>query len=134
MTTIQEALDRMKAAGVPAAQQQALKDFIGKEIPSVPFFKPDGKPKKEWRIFYGESWDAAMDAARDAARDAAWDAAWDAAMDAAMDAAWGAVWAAAGDAAWDALRPTVVVLQASAHQLVDRMIAVTEPLGGEGQR
>ena len=87
MTTIQEALDRMKAAGVPAAQQQALKDFIGKEIPSVPFFKPDGKPKKEWRIFYGESWDAAMDAARDAARDAASGAARDAASDAAWDAA-----------------------------------------------
>jgi len=98
MTTIQEALDKMEAAGVPAAQQQALKDFIGKEIPSVPFFKPDGKPKKEWRIFYGENWDAAWDAVWGAARGAAWDAARDAARGAAWDAARGA----ARGAAWDA--------------------------------
>ena len=103
MTTIQEALDRMKEAGVPAAQQQALKDFIGKEIPSVPFFKPDGKPKKEWRIFYGENWDAAWDAVWGAARGAAWDAARDAARGAAWDAAAsGAAWDAARGAAWDA--------------------------------
>jgi hypothetical protein len=49
---------------------------------------------------------AAGDAARDAAGDAAWDAAWDAAR----------------DAAWDALAPTVTVLQASAFELLDRML------------
>jgi hypothetical protein len=95
---------------------------------------------------------AAWAAARDAARDAAWTAAWDAAGDAARDAAWTAAWDAAGDAAWDAardaartaartaardaagdaagdaardqLRPTVLVLQASALSLVERLIAV----------
>ncbi|MGH9249762.1 MAG: hypothetical protein ACRD0W_09650 [Acidimicrobiales bacterium] len=57
---------------------------------------------------------------------AAGDAAWDAAGDAAGDAARDAARAAARDAAWAVLRPTVVELQASAHQLVDRMLAVTE--------
>ena len=51
---------------------------------------------------------AALDAARKAG-DAAWDAAWD----------------AAGDATWDALRPTVVELQKSALNLLDRMIALS---------
>ncbi|MFC6233683.1 hypothetical protein ACFPZL_01105 [Leucobacter soli] len=77
---------------------------------------------------------AAGDAARDAAGAAAWDAArdaaWDAARDAAGDAAWDAAGAAARDAAWDAARdaartalaPTVEQLQASALELLDRMI------------
>ena len=76
---------------LPKAVQRKLDSFIFKEIPKVPFFKPDGKPKKEWKMFYGDTWDAARgaawDAARDAARDAAWDAAWDAARDAARGAA-----------------------------------------------
>jgi hypothetical protein len=58
----------------------------------------------------------AKDAAEAAARDAAWDAAWSAAEDAA--------WAAARDAARSALQPTVEALQASAFDLLDRMIAV----------
>ena len=49
--------------------------------------------------------------------------------DAAGNAAWAAAWAAARDAAWAAagaaLAPTKVELQQSAHQLVDRMLAVT---------
>ena len=78
---------------------------------------------------------AARTAARDAAWDAAWtaaaraaarDAAWDAARDAAWAAAWTAAWAAAGaaarDAAGAALKPTVTDLQASALELLDRMI------------
>jgi hypothetical protein len=71
--------------------------------------------------------DAATDAAWDAARAAATDAAWDAARDAATDAAWDAARDAAGAAAWDAARaallPTVMLLQESAVQLVDRMLA-----------
>jgi hypothetical protein len=74
--------------------------------------------------------DAAWAAARDAARDAAWaaagDAAWAAAGDAARAAARDAAWAAAGDAAGAAagakLEPTVLALQASAHELFSRMI------------
>lgn len=88
-------------------------------------------------------------AARATARAAAGVAAWDAAEGAAGYAAWAtAVLAAAAQAlaaltaaqnaaraaAWDvggataraALQPTVVELQASAHRLVDRMLAVTE--------
>ena len=47
-------------------------------LKSIAWLKPDGKPKKEWKLF--ETKDAARDAAGDAARDAAWDAAWDAAL------------------------------------------------------
>lgn len=61
---------------------------------------------------------AAWAAAREAAGAAAWDAAWDAAGAAAGAATW--------EAAGDALRPTTETLQDSAHQLVDRMLAVTE--------
>ena len=56
---------------------------------------------------------------------AAWAAAGAAAGDAAGDAAWAAAWAAAGDAAGAALQPTVTELQASALDLVDRMVKVT---------
>ena len=65
---------------LPKAVQRKLDSFIFKEIPKVPFFKPDGKPKKEWKMFYGDTWDAA----RGAARGAAWGAARDAARGAAL--------------------------------------------------
>jgi hypothetical protein len=69
---------------------------------------------------------AAGDAARDAARDAAWAAARDAARAAAGAAAGDAAGDAARDAAWDAawaaLAPTVKTLQASAFDLLDRML------------
>ena len=75
--------------------------------------------------------DAAVAAARDAALaatgDAARDAALAAARDAARDAAWAAALAATGAAARDAaLAPTKAELQADAHRLVDRMLAVTD--------
>jgi hypothetical protein len=70
---------------------------------------------------------AAWAAARAAAGAAVWAAAWAAAGAAAWAVAWdaarAAAGAAAGAAAWDALRPTVVALQASAIELVNRMIA-----------
>ena len=86
--------------------------FINDLKESKFWFKPDGKPLKEWKYFegatWGAAWGAAWDAARGAARGAAWDAArgaaWDAAWDAARDAARGAAWDAARDAAWDAAR------------------------------
>jgi hypothetical protein len=53
---------------------------------------------------------ATLDRAREATY-AAWAAAWDAAG------------AAAGAAAWDTLKPTLEMLQASAFELLDRMIA-----------
>ena len=71
---------------------------------------------------------AARAAARAAAGDAAWDtagaAAWDAAWAAAGAAAWDTAWDAAGAAAWDALKPTTEALQASALDLVHRMLSV----------
>jgi hypothetical protein len=74
--------------------------------------------------------DAAWDAAWSVVGDAAWAAAWAAARNAAWDAAWAAArnaaWDAAQDAARDALAPTVTELSVSAHDLVDRMLAVTE--------
>jgi hypothetical protein len=90
-----------------------------------------------WAAAGDAAWAAAGAAAGDAAGAAAWDAAWAAAWAAAGDAAWAAAWAAAGDAAWaaawaaardaarDALRQTVIDLQGSACDLLDRMIAVT---------
>jgi hypothetical protein len=69
-----------------------------------------------WDAALAAAWDAARDAARAAARDAAWDAAWGAALAAAR--------AAALAAARDALAPTVTELQASAHDLVDRMLTL----------
>ena len=96
-----------------------------------------------WAAAGAAAWAAAWDAAWDAARDAAWDAAGDAARAAAGDAAWAAArdaawaaagaaaWAAAGDAAraaardaaWAAVKPTVVSLQESAFDLLERMLA-----------
>jgi hypothetical protein len=67
-------------------------------------------------------WDAAWAAPWDAAWDAAWAAAWAAAGDAARDAAWDAAWNAARDAARAALAPTVLELQQSAFELLDRML------------
>jgi hypothetical protein len=95
-----------------------------------------------WDAAGDAAWAAAWDAAGAEARDAAWAAAWDAARAAAWAAARAAAWAAARAAAGDAARaaaraaaggaakeklePTVVELQASAHDLFSRMIDATE--------
>jgi hypothetical protein len=107
MTTQTDFENKPEIKALPEAVQKKLVSFIYTEIPKIPFFKPDGKPKKEWKIFYGDTWDAAYGAAYGAARDAAYGAArdatrgaaWDAAYDAAYDAASGAAWGAARDAA-----------------------------------
>jgi hypothetical protein len=94
-----------------------------------------------WAAARAAAWDAARAAARaaawDAAGAAAWDAAWAAAVAAAVDAAGAAAraaaWdaaraaavAAAVDAAGAALAPTVTVLQASAQDLIKRMVEIT---------
>jgi len=91
-------------------------EFVAR-LPSVPYFQPDDKPLKSWKLFTAAAGDATRDAAwgntyRDAAgnaawaaaRDAAWDAARAAAWDATLDAAWDAARDAARDAAWDAAR------------------------------
>jgi hypothetical protein len=121
----EETLQRPKPAeliirGLPNERLQELNSFIA-SIKKIPYFKPDGKPSKKWKVFYGdtlaEAWVSALDAARAAAwdvardvplataRDAAWATALSAARDAALgesrDAAWAAAWDAARDAAWD---------------------------------
>jgi len=73
---------------LPEDVQTKLSDFID-SIPKVKFFKPDGKPKKEWKVFYGDTWASARAEARDAthaaigasARTSAWESARDAATD-----------------------------------------------------
>jgi hypothetical protein len=83
-----------------------------------------------WDAAGAAAWAAARDAAGAAAGAAAWVAARAAAGAAARDAAGAAAWAAARDAAgaaaWAALAPTVTALQASAADLVRRMVAITE--------
>jgi hypothetical protein len=76
-------------------------------------------------------WDAVSDAAADAAGALAWVAVRDAAHEAATST--GAdqlpdddVWALAWDTACTALSSTSVALQASAHDLVDRLLSITE--------
>ena len=103
MTTQKEFNAKPEIKGLPKAIQGKLSSFIFKEIPKVPFFKPDGKPKKEWIMYYGEAWDAA----RNAARDAVWDAARDAIRNAARDAARDATRNAARVATWDAIRDEI---------------------------
>ena len=111
MTTQKEFNAKPEIKGLPKAIQGKLSSFIFKEIPKVPFFKPDGKPKKEWIMYYGEAWDAARNAARDAVWDAARDAIRNAARDAARDAVWDATWDATRNAArvatWDAIRDAI---------------------------
>jgi hypothetical protein len=86
-----------------------------------------------WDAACGAAWDAARNAASAAASGAAWDAtravarnaAWDATSAVARNAARNAAWDAAWDAAWAHLTPTVEWCQASAVDLVERMLAVT---------
>ena len=63
-------------------------------LKNIAWLKPDGKPKKEWKLF--ETRDAARDATLNAARDATLNAAWVATL----NAAWVAAGVAARDAAW----------------------------------
>lgn len=80
----------------PAELQKKIFKFL-EEIPHTSFFKPDGKPKKEWKIFYGKTWSDA----EEAAREAAWDKRWDKARSEAWEAAHYAVWNIKRDEGWD---------------------------------
>ena len=117
---------------VPALAEhaKALRDL--EEIADIAGATAAGEKVRAAQAASSAAWDAAWDAARAAAGAAAWDAARAAAGAAAWDAAWDAAWAAAGDAAWAAaraaagakLKPTTEWLQASATDLLTRMIAV----------
>jgi len=116
-------IDRIKKGGFGfkmktqeyGPNSEKVEKFI-EEIKQTKFFKPDGDPKPEWKLFSGEDWNAACDAARNAARDAEWYAAWDAVRDSewyaarnaarnsAGDVARYAARDSAGDAVWDTAR------------------------------
>jgi hypothetical protein len=53
----------------------AVEKFLRDELPTVKWFKPDGKPLPQWKLFTAPAWDAARVAAWNAAEDAAWNAA-----------------------------------------------------------
>jgi hypothetical protein len=130
---------RSDAAAAWVAARDAARDAAGDAAGAA---AQDAAWAAAWAAARNAAWDAAQAAARNAAwaaaRDAARDAAGDAAGAAAQDAAWAAAGAAArnaarnaaGNAAQDAARaalaPTVTELRVSAHDLVDRMLAVTE--------
>ncbi len=106
-----------------AAKLRALPALTSSEIAAAcqsVIEEARSKAAAAWAAAWAAARDAAWDAARDAARDAAWDAAWDAARDAAWDAAWDASY----EAARSALRPTERLLQESAFDLLERMLAV----------
>jgi len=79
-----------------------VQNFI-ESLKQINWFKPDGKPKKEWKIFYGDTWGEARRKAREAThgvmQKTAWDmihdATWDATQAAARIGAWNAAWNAA---------------------------------------
>jgi hypothetical protein len=83
-----------------------------------------------WEAVRAAAGEAAGEAVRaaacDAALDAVWASAWEAAWEAVRASAWASAWEALREAAVDAakakLEPTVVELQASAHDLFSRMI------------
>jgi len=83
---------------LPENIQTKLFDFIN-SIPQVKFFKPDGKPKKEWKIFYGDTWASAWESAQASAWDSALASAHASAWDSARDSAQASAWACAEDSA-----------------------------------
>ena len=126
---------------VPALASHALALRNLEDIADMAGAVAAGEPARAARAAAGDAAGAAAgaaaraaagDAARAAAGDAAGAAAGAAARAAAGAAAWDAAWAAAraaaraaaGDAAWEFLKPTTEWLQASALDLVARMIRV----------
>lgn len=90
MTSQQEFNANPKIKALPEDIRTKLDSFIFEDIKKISFLKPDGNPKKEWKIFYGDTWDAAMQAAADAIRNTTWDTAKNAAQTAIWDAVWNA--------------------------------------------
>ncbi len=128
---------------LPPENQKKLVDFLA-AIPKIPYLKPDGKPKKEWKVFYGETWDVAWDAASGASRNAAmnaasevaWDSTWNttinvvkkAASGASRDTASNIASDAARKATWDTIDATIDAANGAAWDasLVARFIVVED--------
>jgi hypothetical protein len=158
MRQIRERISASMIKGLPEERISELDEFIS-GIERIPYFKPDGEPRKEWRMFYGktlaEAWSAAKDAAwvsamavegnraMEAAKDAAWVSAMGAIRDAAIganrDASWIAAWDAARDATWNAVGPiarTIASVAAGDAVLDAALMAqliVVKDLGFEGK-
>ncbi len=90
-------------AALPKDLQDEFYDFL-LNIKGTKFFKPDGRPNPEWKVFYGSTIAEAWETALDAARAEAWDAAKNTALVTVRDAAWTSAFGAARDAAHDASR------------------------------
>jgi len=73
---------------LPKERQTEFNGFIS-DIEKIPYFRPDGKPDKRWRVFYGDTLAEARIAAW-----TAWAAAWNAAGNGAVDRASNAALAA----------------------------------------
>lgn len=71
---------------VPVRLQEEVKTFLN-SIPKMKLLQPEGKPRKEWRMFYDETWSNARTMAWDAMRNPAYDSAWKNAVGAAYNIA-----------------------------------------------
>lgn len=127
--------------------------FVDEEVPSVPWFRPDGDPRPEWRLFTAPSWDdayrAAAEAAQDAMRRTTWVVLWDdpyvysrntamyvidrAGRDAVQTAAWRSARSAINSSMWEALKDSMaetlwgVPYEAAARDAA--LYAITECVG-----
>ena len=104
-------MEKSEIKALPQNVQERLKAFM-ESIHKTNWYRPDGKPKKEWKVVYGNTWASAeasarafawasaRDSARDSARASTWAFAWASARDSAWDSA-ASAWASARDSAWD---------------------------------
>jgi hypothetical protein len=102
------------------AWQSRVDDFID-DIRSIRFFQPDGKPNPKWRVFYGETWEAARQMAAEATIKAKGDPEWDEGPDEVLLAVWRAAEIDSGKAIE---KSTSLRLQDPGY--IDRNMAVTE--------
>ena len=117
-------MNKPEIKALPVAVQKRLEKFMD-SIPTIKWYLPDGKPKKAWRLFYGDTWASAWDSAwacardsaRDSASDSARDSASDSARDSARDSASNSARDSASDSAWDS---------AMDFSLMARMIVVSD--------
>ncbi len=80
--------------------EKELNDFVGR-LGQIIYFRPDSDPKKEWRVFYADTWDAAAAMAKDAAGgDASLIDARAATSVRSLDAVWGSPLAAEENKRW----------------------------------
>ncbi len=56
---------------VRSAEEKKITERTLKFLEGIAYFKPDGKPNKEWKVFYADTWGRAHSAAHDAASEAA---------------------------------------------------------------